>query len=97
MESVFNVYSIITKCCKHSDSDTQLLFVLWDKVRTKASVQCTVFCALNDLRYDKRFESDTINATIPFIQTQQDENVILAIMRLVWTDKKIWIDIDDGM
>ena len=45
----------------------------------------------------KTFKSKTINATIPFIETEYDEKIILEIMRSVLKVEKLWISVKEGV
>ena len=45
----------------------------------------------------KTFLSKTINTTIPFIQNELDEKIILEIMRSVLKIQRPWISVEEGL
>ena len=45
----------------------------------------------------KTFLSETINTTIPFIQNELDEKIILEIMRSVLKIQRLWISVEKGL
>lgn len=56
---------------------------------------CVVACKMAYI-IKKCFKSDTINASIPTIKTEQDQAILLEIMKTVWEHSRVWIDVNNG-